>query len=105
LMLVPAPPLLGTTMRHVYILRCSDRSLYVGSTTDLPSRLRAHNEGNGARYTSTRRPMILEYSESLPDQTSAIRRERQLKGWSRSKKEVLIAGDLERLRELSRGRS
>jgi putative endonuclease len=89
---------------YVYILRCSDGSYYVGSTCNLEERLRAHNEGRAATHTSEHRPVCLVYSEALPTEEEAIRRERQIKGWSRSKKEALISGDLERLKVLSKGR-
>ncbi len=91
-------------MYHVYILRCSDQSLYVGHTTNVEARVRAHNMGLGATHTSNRLPVELAYSETHPTRLAAIRRERQLKGWTREKKEALIRGDLDLLRILSRRR-
>ena len=76
-------------MYHVYILRCSDGSLYVGGTDNLSSRLRRHNEGRGARHTATRGPVRLAYAEPHPDRSSALRREQQLKRWAVAKKEAL----------------
>lgn len=91
-------------MHCVYILRCSDGSYYVGGTDDLSARLEAHNAGRAAAWTAKRRPVTLVYREPQPDEQSAIRRERQLKRWTRAKKEALIAGDTCRLHHLSRRR-
>lgn len=87
-------------MRWVYILRCCDGSLYVGQTQDVEQRVRTHNDGRGARFTSTRRPVALAYSEGYQTEIEAIARERQLKGWARRKKEALVAGDLVLLKKL-----
>ena len=76
-------------MFYVYILRCSDNSLYVGHTTDVEARLDAHNLGLGAAHTYKRLPVKLVYFEPHDTRTAAVRRERQLKGWSRKKKEAL----------------
>ena len=92
-------------MYHVYILRCSDGSLYVGSTDNLASRIRRHNEGRGARHTVTRRPVRLTYAEPHPDRSSALRREQQLKRWTAAKKEALCRGDLAALHRLAKRRS
>lgn len=78
-------------MHFVYILRCSDRSLYVGSTDDLELRLRRHDEGRGATFTARRRPVALAYSESHRTRLDARRREAQIKHWTAAKKEALIA--------------
>ena len=91
-------------MYHVYILRCSDNSLYVGHTANVEARLRAHNMGLGAAHTFKRRPVQLLFAEAHPTRLAAIRRERQLKGWTRGKKEALIRGDLARLRALGKRR-
>ena len=88
----------------VYILRCSDGSYYVGHTDNVELRLARHNSGRGAAWTAARLPVQLVYRESCDDQTSAVRRETQIKKWSRAKKESLIAGDLEKLRRLSKCR-
>lgn len=92
-------------MFHVHILRCADGSFYVGMARDLSARVRAHNDGRGAAYTFKRRPVRLVYSEPFISEAEAIRRERQLKAWSRAKKEALVAGDLHRLKRLSKRRS
>ena len=86
---------------YVYFLLCSDDSYYVGSTHDLDERVDRHNQGRGCRYTSQRLPVRLVYSEPHESEASAVRRERQIKRWSRKKKEALVQGDTERLRQLS----
>jgi predicted GIY-YIG superfamily endonuclease len=86
----------------VYILQCSDGSYYVGHTEDLRSRTATHNRGAGAIYTASRTPVVLKYHEFHPTKESAIKREIQLKNWSRAKKEALISGDIINLKKLSR---
>jgi tRNA/rRNA methyltransferase len=80
-------------MSFTYILRCADDTLYVGHTEDLASREETHNEGRGAVYTATRRPVRMVYAEQHPSTASATAREHQLKRWSRKKKEALIRED------------
>ena len=92
-------------MYYVYILRCADDSFYVGSAQDLDARLKTHNEGRGAAYTFKHRPVNLIYSESFGSELDALTRERQLKRWSRGKKEALTKGDLKGLKHLSKRRS
>ena len=87
---------------HVYILRCADDSYYIGTTQDLASREATHNEGRGALHTRLRRPVKLIYSEPFSTLAAAIRRERQLKRWTRAKKEALMAGDHTALNRLGR---
>jgi putative endonuclease len=83
----------------VYILLCSDDSYYVGVTNDLERRLMEHQEGEkGSLYTSKRLPVQLVYSEKVHGPLTAIKREKQLKTWSRAKKEALIAGREEELK-------
>jgi putative endonuclease len=77
----------------VYILRCSDNSYYVGCTNNINRRLRDHGNGEAADYTAKRLPVELVYSEKHESLLSARKRERQLKGWTRIKKEKLICGD------------
>jgi predicted GIY-YIG superfamily endonuclease len=87
----------------VYILRCSDGSYYMGSTREsLEERVAEHNSGFYGGYTMGRRPVLLVWSQDFDRFTDAIAAERQLKGWSRAKKEALIAGDLDLLRILSK---
>lgn len=78
-------------MWFVDILRCADNSLYIGETNDLQRRLARHNAGTAANHTATRRPVQLVYSEAFAPQEDALKRERQLKQWTRAKKEALIA--------------
>ncbi len=89
---------------HVYILRCSDGTYYVGHTDDLEARVRRHNDGRGAGYTRARRPVSLVCSEAFPTEALAVARECQLKNWSQAKKEALIAGNKRVLRRLGRSR-
>jgi putative endonuclease len=79
-------------MSHfVYILQCADATLYVGATNDLARRVRQHNTSKrGARYTKTRRPVELKYSESYATLGEALRREAQIKRLPRQKKLELI---------------
>ena len=74
----------------VYILRCADGTLYTGWTNDLDRRVRAHNEGRGAKYTAGRRPVTLVYSESLDSRSAAQMREAEIKRWTRAEKDALI---------------
>jgi len=90
---------------YVYILRCADDSVYVGSARDLHERVNAHNTGRGAACPFKHRPVHLVYSESFETGTAALARERQLKHWSHGKKQALIECNLDRLKHLSRRRS
>jgi predicted GIY-YIG superfamily endonuclease len=87
---------------YVYILRCADGSFYVGSAQDLNARVKSHNDGRGAAHTFKHSPVRLIYSEAFPSENEAVTRERQLKRWSHGKKEALVAGDLVRLKQLSK---
>jgi len=89
---------------YVYILRCSDGSLYVGHTADPDQRLATHSAGRAALFTRMRRPVKLAYSEQFTDELDAIRREAQIKKWSRAKKEALVSGNLVALHEAARRR-
>ena len=78
-------------MQHfVYIVRCADGSLYTGYARDPNERVKAHNTGRGARYTAGRRPVALVHSETFDTMGAALRREHQVKRWSRDQKESLI---------------
>ncbi|HVC21377.1 MAG TPA: GIY-YIG nuclease family protein [Vicinamibacterales bacterium] len=87
-------------MPYVYLLRCADNSLYTGQAENLEARLARHNMGTASAFTARRRPVRLVYSEALPTPALALARERQLKRWTRAKKEALIAGDLIALKRL-----
>ena len=75
---------------YTYIIRCADGSLYTGWTTDIQVRLAVHNKGRGARYTRSRLPVELAWSEEQSDQSAARRREAQIKQLSRQEKLKLI---------------
>jgi putative endonuclease len=92
---------------YVYMLRCSDNSYYVGSATgdDLTNRVNQHNLGSFKGYTFSRRPVTLVWSEHFEVITDGIVVERQIKGWSRAKKEALIHSDWNTVRELARRRA
>jgi putative endonuclease len=81
----------------VYMVRCADGTLYTGYARDPGARVNVHNAGKGAKYTRSRLPVALVYSEQCESLSAALKRERQLKPWSRAKKEALIAGDKEAL--------
>ena len=77
-------------MWHVYIISCSDNSLYTGTTTDISRRLNEHNSGKGGHYTMARQPVKLVYQETCPTQSRALKRESEIKSWTRDKKLELI---------------
>lgn len=77
-------------MWTVYVLLCSDNSYYIGSTNNLKKRFNNHQSGNGGAYTQSHRPLRIVYTEEHPDKSSALRRESQLKKWTRSKKAALV---------------
>jgi len=86
----------------VYIVKCSDESYYTGVTSNLEQRINEHNYGIFKGYTSKRLPVTLVLSNRFSDVREAIRAEKQIKGWSRAKKEALIEGDFEKLVKLSK---
>ena len=90
---------------YVYILRCSDNSYYTGHTDNLEARLAAHQQGAIPGYTARRCPVTLVFTEEFDSRQVAFERERQVKGWSRAKKEALIEQDWEKLVNLARSRS
>lgn len=75
---------------YVYILRCSDGTLYTGHTKNLERRLKEHKNGNGARYTKSRRPLSLVYHETYKDRGSAMKREYEIKDMEKQEKEELV---------------
>ena len=90
---------------YTYILRCADGSYYVGHTEDLGARMHQHTDGVGSGYTSKRRPLDLIWATDCQTRANAFELERQIKGWSRAKKEALMRGDFDALPDLARGRS
>ena len=91
---------------YAYMLRCADGFYYVGSATgdDLSNRVDQHNAGSHKGYTFLRRPVVLVWSEYFDRIADGIAVERQLKGWSRAKKEALLRCDWAKVSELSRRR-
>ncbi len=88
---------------YVYILRCADGSYYVGTTRkSIEERVSEHNTGLYGGYSLTRRPVTLVFAQHFEIITDAIAAERQIKGWSRAKKEALIKRDWDRLPELAK---
>lgn len=77
-------------MNYTYLVKCADNTLYCGWTNHLEKRMEAHNQGKGAKYTKTRRPVELVYYESYPTKEEAMRREVQIKKLSRKDKLFLI---------------
>ena len=75
---------------HVYIIECSDGTLYTGITNDLERRITAHNDGRGAKYTKSRRPVRLRYSEPAADRKNASQREYAIKSLRKAEKMRLI---------------
>jgi len=88
----------------VYIVECKDGSYYTGVTSELEKRLNEHNSSFFKGYTSSRLPVKLVYSNRFTNVNDAINAEKQIKGWSRAKKEALIIGDYDLLKLLSRGK-
>ncbi|WP_372730501.1 GIY-YIG nuclease family protein [Novosphingobium sp.] len=89
---------------YAYLLRCSDGSYYAGHTDDLEVRFAQHQSGLMEGYTAKRRPVVLAWTEMFSTRDEDFAAERKLKGWSRAKKEALIAGDWDRVRMLARNR-
>jgi putative endonuclease len=74
-----------------YMVECVDGTFYTGWSTDPERREKTHNAGQGAKYTRMRRPLKLIYIEELPDKSSALKREREIKKFSRKRKEKLAS--------------
>ena len=85
------PPQEGPGTHFVYVLRCADGTLYTGYTTDLAARERAHNERRGAKYTASRTPVTIVYSEAHASRSDAQKREAAIKKLRRAGKEQLIS--------------
>ncbi|MBC8506045.1 MAG: GIY-YIG nuclease family protein [Anaerolineales bacterium] len=86
----------------VYILSCSDGSYYTGHTTNLEYRLAQHQDGEASDWTKRRLPVELVFCQEMPDRRQAFEAERQVKKWSRAKKEALIAEDWDLLKWLAK---
>lgn len=91
-------------MWYVYILKCSDNSFYTGHTNNLNERIKRHNSGRGSSYTAVRSPVKLLLYEENENETAAVKREMQIKKWSRAKKIALINGNIQKLKLLSKSK-
>ena len=89
---------------YLYILRLKSGQLYVGSTTDLNQRYKAHILGKACRTTQLDPLKKLLYSEEFDSFSDARKREAQIKRWSRAKKEALVSGDFTKLKDLSKSK-
>ena len=90
---------------YVYIVQCSDRSYYTGVTNNIDKRIEQHNEGLDPNcYTYNRRPVVLKYYEHFFHVKNAIAWEKQVKGWSRKKKEALFKEDFGKIKELAKSK-
>jgi len=87
-------------MWWVYILKCRNNTLYTGITNNIERRIKEHKSKKGGHYTSTFDPVELVWKENHDNRSSALKRERQIKGWTRKKKEALIKGDFRLLKRL-----
>lgn len=83
-------------MNYVYILKCSDNTLYTGWTTDLEKRLKVHNTGKGAKYTRVRLPVEIVYFEEFEDKKDAMKKEYAIKQLSRQEKLKLIDREMKK---------
>jgi putative endonuclease len=80
----------GDRMHYIYIVECSDGTLYTGYTNDLEKRIKTHNNKKGAKYTRGRTPVILKYFEEFDNKIEAMKREAQIKNMRKEKKLKLI---------------
>lgn len=78
-------------MNYAYLVRCSDNSLYAGWTNNIERRIKSHNDGTGAKYTKSRRPVTLAYLEEFETKSEAMKREAALKKMTHAQKEELAA--------------
>jgi len=89
----------------VYVLSCADGSYYTGHTDNLEKRMSEHVAGaNAGCFTFNRRPLENVFTQSFPTRVEALSSERQIKGWSRKKKEAMIRGDWEEVSRLAKSR-
>ena len=77
-------------MHYIYIVECRDGTYYTGYTNDIKKRIKAHNEGKGAKYTNSRRPVKLQYTESYQTKSEALTREYEIKQLTRLEKQKLF---------------
>ncbi len=91
-------------MAVTYILLCGNGEYYVGSTSNIERRLQEHQSGQGADFTKGHLPVKLVYTEEYPTIEEAYKREKQLHSWSRAKKDALIRGNIETLKQLNKSK-
>ena len=89
-------------MPHMYMLRCSDGSYYVGSARNLDERMAQHASGNGGDYTAKRLPVTLVFAQEFERIDDAYVMEKRVQGWSRAKREALTEGRFNDLPALSK---
>jgi len=89
---------------YLYILKCTDGTLYIGHTDSLDERMRQHDAGKHDSYTASRRPLSLLHVEEFESRYEAPAMERKLKGWSKAKKLAYIAGDWSTIGKLAKGK-
>lgn len=77
---------------YVYIVKCKDNTLYTGYAKDVEARIAKHNAGKGAKYTKIRRPVVLVYQETFTSKSEAMRREYEIKTFTREQKLKMIEG-------------
>lgn len=101
-MVIAVEPESNQSMYYFYILRCLDNSLYCGQTNNLPRRIKEHNENKSksAKYLRNKKPIQLVYSERYETLQEVMKREIQIKKWTKVKKEALISGDTKLLKKL-----
>ncbi|MFH1282419.1 MAG: GIY-YIG nuclease family protein [bacterium] len=85
-------------MWYVYIAKCKNKALYTGITTDIHRRQTEHKQGKGGAYTRSFRVTKILYQEEHPTRSEALKRESQIKGWTRNKKYALIYNDRKALK-------
>ena len=86
----------------MYILKCARGEYYIGSTNNLDRRIQEHQNGMGSNFSWKYLPVELIYHEEFPSVEDAFKREKQIQKWSRAKKEALIRGDIETLKDLAK---
>jgi len=89
-------------IHFVYILKCNDGSFYTVLTNNIEQRIAEHNNKQGGEYTALRTPVDVVFLESFPSKSEAIILERQIKGWSRKKKQALIEGNWSKIAHLAK---
>ena len=81
-------------MYYVYLLECEDGSIYTGITTDVARRFKEHQEGKGGRFTRAKKAKRIAHTEEHPDRSSALKREAEIKSWTRERKVALVEGSI-----------